>query len=78
MKKNLSYRLNSKNVATTKNDEYTALMLYDIAQKLIVFLEVFLPQYHKSSYYSSSILRKTYKKSVRGRKISEYIYQHNY
>lgn len=46
MRKNENGFANSKKF-TVKNDEYTNMMLYSIAEKLIIFYEVFLPEYKR-------------------------------
>lgn len=46
MKKNEIGFASSKK-STAKNDEYTNMMLYSIVEKLIIFYEVFLPEYKR-------------------------------
>ena len=46
MKKNENDFGNNKK-STAKNDEYTKMMLYSIVEKLIIFYEVFLPEYKR-------------------------------
>lgn len=46
MKKNENGFGNNKKI-TAKNDEYTNMMLYAIVEKLIIFYEVFLPEYKR-------------------------------
>lgn len=46
MRKNENGFGNNKKI-TAKNDEYTNMMLYGIVEKIIIFYEVFLPEYKR-------------------------------
>lgn len=60
MRKNENGFTNSKKF-TVKNDEYTNMMLYSIAEKLIIFYEVFLPEYKRFVKAKKLSARKIYR-----------------